>query len=241
MPLISSYNHVFVRLLSVFFLKQTLHNLSVNNIFIFIPGEKCNGSGSWNQYFIWFTFTLLYHSDTATSAGCEGPISVGWAVRSRAGPDTDNWIMVVPGKPFLCDGVVTEWHYWGSSSEAFRVIVWRRVFGKINEYEIIGINEIPAGPLGEKVVYSVPVLERIHVLKGDVIGFAFENSLLVGDINPADGVMVRWYKGNQGTPLGITEGDKISFSTGGIRGYSLKAVVDSDKCKLRIFPPILLL
>ena len=143
--------------------------------------------------------------------------------------------MVVPGKPFLCDGVVTEWHYWGSSSVAFRAIVWRRVFGKINEYEIVGINKVPAGPFGEEVVYSVPVLDRIHVLKGDVIGFAFETGLVVGDINPANGVMVRWYKGDQGTPFGINEGDQISFSTGGMRGYSLKAVLDSDKCKLLNF------
>ena len=145
--------------------------------------------------------------------------------------------MVVPGKPFLCDGVVTEWHYWGSSSVAFRTIVWRRIFGKASEYEIVGINEIPAGAFGEEVVYSVPVLERIHVLKGDVVGFAFETSVLLGDgivdgVDPIDGVMVRWYQGDQGTPFGIKEGDKISFSAGDMRGYSLKAVVDSDKCKL---------
>ena len=199
-------------------------------MFIFISSLSCL-----NQYFFNYCFLIyfipLHHSDTAMSRGCEGPISVGWAVRSRAGPDTDNWIMVVPGKPFLCDGVVTEWRYWGINSVAFRVIVWRRVFGKISEYEIVGINEIPAGPFGEEVAYSVPILERIYVLKGDVMGFSFERSVLVGDINPADGAMVRWYKGNQGTPFGITEGDQISFSASGMRGYSLKAVVDSDKCK----------
>ena len=150
--------------------------------------------------------------------------------------------MVVPGKPFLCDGVVTEWHYWGSTSVAFRAIVWRRVFGKTSEYEIVGINEVPAGAFGQEVVYSVPVLERIHVLKGDVIGFAFETGVLVGDgigavngTDPFDGVMVRWYQGDQGTPFGVTQGDKISFSMGEIRGYSLKAVVDSHKCKLLKF------
>ncbi len=77
--------------------------------------------------------------------------------------------MVVPEKPILCDGLVTEWHFWGSRSVIFRAIIWRRVLGEVRKYEVVGTNDIPAGyNANEKVVYSVPLEQRIRVLKGKV-------------------------------------------------------------------------
>ncbi|XP_072016834.1 uncharacterized protein [Amphiura filiformis] len=160
--------------------------------------------------------------DTLTN--CQGPVPIGWKVRNRVHTDGNGYIMVAPEKPVLCDGIVTEWHYWGSRSEPFIAIIWRRIFGVVNEYEVVGTNEIPAGDFGKEVIYSVPIEHRIQVLKGDVIGFGFVQSLLVFDVAGVDGVKIRWFGG--GDPFGLRQGQRITFDGSGVRGYSLKAVVD---------------
>ena len=85
-------------------------------------------------------------------------------------------MMVSPDNPFLCDGLLTQWKYRSRKPVPFKAIVWRHVPGSSTQFQIVGINVIPAKPAGnEDIVYFVPENERIAVKAGDMIGWAYES------------------------------------------------------------------
>ena len=95
-------------------------------------------------------------------------------------------------------------------------------------YDIIGINDIPAGDINQIVTYHVPDDERISVLVGDVIGFGWNSPGAVhtreGDTND-DGVLQLLFR--QFSPDGFGVNDRIDASTfiPYMRAYSIKAIV----------------
>ena len=89
--------------------------------------------------------------------------------------------MVSPDQQFQCNGQVTEWRYQGKQPDAFQAIVWRPIAGSDIQFQIVGINDIPARPVNIPVSYIVPPNERITVRAGDVIGWSFKNSALTWD------------------------------------------------------------
>ena len=54
-------------------------------------------------------------------------------------------------------------------------MVLRKVYTSGTLYDIIGINNIPAGDIEQVVTYQMPDDERIIVQAGDVIGFAWNS------------------------------------------------------------------
>ena len=100
-------------------------------------------------------FSVFFHTD--------GTCEVGWSIQNREGPDSSGWTMVSPDQRFLCNGQVTEWRYQGKQSNAFRAIVWRQVEGFATQFQVVGINGIPAGAVNTLVSYTVPENDRITV------------------------------------------------------------------------------
>ena len=97
-------------------------------------------------------------------------------------------------------------------------------------YDIIGINEIPAGDINQEVTYQVPDNERIIVQVGDVIGFAWNSPVPVhvnqGDSGDGDVIHLNFY--NKRPPDDLKVNDRIDASdtfANKIRAYSIKAVV----------------
>ncbi|XP_072026283.1 uncharacterized protein [Amphiura filiformis] len=101
---------------------------------------------------------------------------VGWTVkhRQRSGLTNNVQTFVTPIQ-FPCHGVVTQWRYWAGRSAPFKAMILRNVTADWTDFNIIGINNIPAGEIEQVVTYHVPDNERIVVEKGDVIGFAWNS------------------------------------------------------------------
>ena len=89
--------------------------------------------------------------------------------------------MVSVDQQFTCDGLLVEWRYQAKASNPFRAIVWRPINGSDAEFQIVGINDIPAGDIDTPVAYTVPENERIEVKSGDLIGWSFGSSSLAFD------------------------------------------------------------
>ena len=134
--------------------------------------------------------------------------------------------MVSPDQQFLCNGQVTEWRYQGKNSNAFQAIVWRPVQDSPTEFQIVGINNIPAGAVDTPVSYAVPENERITVKSGDVIGWSFSEPVLTYGIG--ESIRVRYKGKSLQTPLTVDG----TFNINGVanRDYSIAAVV-CDVCR----------
>ena len=130
--------------------------------------------------------------------------------------------MVSPDQKFLCSGQVTEWQYQGKKSNGFRAVVWRPVDDSATKFRIVGINNIPAGPVNTLVTFAVPVNARITVKAGDVIGWSFRAPVLAFDYGGPQNV--RWVRGNL---QGNVQANQERNINGGVqkREYSIAATV----------------
>ncbi|XP_072033322.1 uncharacterized protein [Amphiura filiformis] len=140
--------------------------------------------------------------------------------------------MVSPDKPFLCRGQVTRWTYQGKSSETFRAIVFRPVEGSVTQFQIVGINDIPAGAVDTPVNYVVPENDRITVTKGDVIGWSFGGGVITH--NGGGSYNVRWVGGNLHASLVVNQIVDINDGMG-VREYSIEATVDSFEAEWNVW------
>ncbi|XP_072032975.1 uncharacterized protein [Amphiura filiformis] len=148
----------------------------------------------------------------------------GWPIENRAGPDGNGYTMVSPDKPFLCSGQVTRWTYQGKASRSFRAIVFRPVMGSVTQFQIVGINDIPAGAVNTPVNYIVPENERITVTYGDVIGWSFGGGVIT--YNGGGSYNVRWVGGNLHASLVVDQ--ILNINDGAqLREYSIEATVES--------------
>ena len=97
-------------------------------------------------------------------------------------------------------------------------------------YDIIGINEIPAGDINQEVTYQVPDNERIIVQAGDVIGFAWNSPVPVhvnqGESDDGDVILLKFFSKRPPDDLRVNDiidaSDTFSHQT---RSYSIKAIV----------------
>ena len=130
--------------------------------------------------------------------------------------------MISPDQKFFCSGQVTEWRYQGKHSNGFRAVVWRPVDASATQFRIVGINDIPAGPINSPVTYIVPKSQRITVKAGDVIGWSFGGEVLAFDIGGTHSV--RWLSGNLRDSLQTNQEHNFN---GGVqkRKYSIAAIV----------------
>ncbi|XP_072048084.1 uncharacterized protein [Amphiura filiformis] len=177
-----------------------------------------NGGVQQREYSIEATVTS---DPTVTGDGC----ATGWPIVNRRGPDSNGWTMASPDQKFTCSGQVTAWKYQGKFSRPFRAIVFRPTGGAVTEFEIVGINDIPAGAVNTPVNYVVPESDRITVAIGDVIGWSFGGGVIT--YNGGGSYKVRWVGGNLHAGLAATQNVNIN---GGVqqREYSIEATVTSD-------------
>ena len=154
---------------------------------------------------------------------------VGWTVENRPhkGGSAIEQTWVTPVE-FPFHGVITHWRYMTGYSVPFRAMVLRNVDSSGTLYDIIGINDIPAGEIDQILTYQVPDDERISVLAGDVLGFGWNipgvKHTRDTDAN-TDGVVRLLYK--QFSPDGYNVNDRIDASAylPYVRAYSIKAIV----------------
>ena len=118
----------------------------------------------------------------------------GWPIQNRGSVDANGWTAVSPDHQFSCYGQVTEWHYLGKSANGFKAIVWRPFNASDILYEVVGINDIPAGPINTPITYTVPENEQIVVMPGDMIGWSFGPSVI--SFNGGGDYMIRKTQGN---------------------------------------------
>ena len=151
---------------------------------------------------------------------------VGWNSAARALIDAQGWTIVFSGKVIPCDGVVSQWTYWALVSQPFRAIVWRPT-AVDTQFHVVGINDIPAGPINEAVVYTVPRDERINVKQGDVIGVGWSDSSpqITWSRGENTAAASRWYR--QADPSNLQVGDSRSTSGAQDRSWSFSALVHS--------------
>ncbi len=144
----------------------------------------------------------------------------GWPVVNRLKEGALRaWTCVSPDKPFSCSGQITKWTYKTSYSKPFRAIIFRPVTDSDTMFKIVGINDIAAGVVNKPVVYSVPEADRITVQEGDVIGWFFEEGVLLHD--GGSSTIVRWVSG-----VDIATGQIVDINGGhGMREYSIEATV----------------
>ncbi|XP_072049004.1 uncharacterized protein [Amphiura filiformis] len=152
--------------------------------------------------------------------GCKS----GWPIVNRAGPDSPGWTMVSPDQQFLCSGTVTKWTFQGKRSKPWRAIVFRPTEGSVTEFQIVGINDIPAGAVNTPVDYTVPESERIPVKSGDVIGWSFGGGVITW--NRGGSYKVRWVRGNLHAGLAVNQTVNIKAGVQ-LREYSIEATVDA--------------
>ena len=130
--------------------------------------------------------------------------------------------MISPDQKFFCGGQVTEWRYQGKHADGFRAIVWRPVDDSGTQFRIVGINDIPAGPINSPVTYIVPRSQRITVNAGDMIGWSFGAEVLAFDYGGTHSV--RWLGGNLHGNLHANQELNINGGVGE-REYSIAAFV----------------
>ena len=146
----------------------------------------------------------------------------GWPIQVRSRPDNPDWTAVSPNKQFSCYGNVIEWRYLGKSANGFKAIVWRPINDSDTLFKIIGINDIPAGPIGIPVTYVVPENEQISVMPGDMIGWSFGPGVI--SYNGGGDYRIRKTKGNLYLSLSVSELYDLSEYSA-YREYSIAATV----------------
>ena len=95
--------------------------------------------------------------------------------------------------------------------------------GSTTQFQIIGINDIPASSINIPVTYTVPADKRICVTAGDMLGWSFGNGVITYDYDT--GSDVRWLGGFLHASL--EPGQIHTFNSIGIRDYSIQAVVET--------------
>ena len=98
--------------------------------------------------------------------------------------------------------------------------------GSTTQFQIVGINDIPASSINIPVTYTVPADKRIRVTAGDMIGWSFGNGVITYDYNT--GSDVRWLGGSLHASL--QPGQIHTFNGIGQdvpRDYSIQAVVET--------------
>ena len=156
----------------------------------------------------------------------------GWPIQNRAAKDHNDWTVVSPDQQFSCYGKVTEWHYLGKTANGFRAIVWRPLNGSDILYEIVGINDIPAGPINTPVTHIVSQNEQIAVVPGDMIGWSCGPGVIA--YNGGGDKMIRKTKGNLLASLGVGQVHDLS-QLALHREYSIAATVRRKGIFLLIF------
>ena len=86
--------------------------------------------------------------------------------------------------------------------------MWRPFNGSDILYEVVGINDIPAGPIDIPVTYVVPENERITVMPGDMIGWSFGPGVI--SYNGGGDYMIRKTKGNLHASLQVRQVHDLS-------------------------------
>ena len=129
--------------------------------------------------------------------------------------------MVLVDQQFTCEGVLVEWRYQAKASNLFRAIVWRPVNGSDTEFQIVGINDIPAGEVNTPVTYTVPENDTIEVLAGDLIGWSFGSSSLAFDLGGVH--RIRWKRDLY--DLDVNQTRTIDHGNQ-LREYSIEATVE---------------
>ena len=166
-------------------------------------------------------------------ASCASDTEVGWPVKNRYHVGTENVVQTwVTPINFPCHGVVTHWRYWAGRSAPFRAMVLRNVDSGGTLYDIIGINDIPAGDIEQVVTYLVPVNKRINVRVGDVVGFAW-NSPVPKHVNylqhpdDVDLLLLKQYDMRNPDDLNVNDriNTTVTSSNNPTRAYSIQAVV----------------
>ena len=120
---------------------------------------------------------------------------------------------------------MSEWRYWAARAEPFRAMVFRNANDDGTLFDIVGINDIPAGPIRQAVTYQVPENERIVVRKGDVIAFGWESLPVVEHGHAVDEQIPLLYKADY--PINSASvNDQLSVGTTTLtRVYSIQAIV----------------
>ena len=87
--------------------------------------------------------------------------------------DTSGWTFIFSAKAITCDGEVAEWSYLAKQLHPFQAVIWRPIDGFPSKYKVVGVNDIPKGSaIDQKIIFSVPLSERISVKVGDMIGWS---------------------------------------------------------------------
>ena len=105
----------------------------------------------------------------------------------------------------------------------FRAIVWRPITGSTTQFQIVGINDIPAGAVNTPVTYAVPGNDRITVKAGDMIGWSFGDSIIA--YNDSGVNRIFWLGGSLHGSLQVNEVHTFSLSRETSREYSIAATV----------------
>ncbi len=135
------------------------------------------------------------------------------------------YTMVSLNKTIRCTGQVTQWTYQGHRSGSFRAIIFRPVLSSDNQFHIVGINDIPAGPAHTPVVYTVPEADRITVEEGDLMGWSFNESVIV--MNGGGTAKVKWT--NQLALSDLATNQTVDIPNGNEnREYSIQATVSIE-------------
>ena len=137
--------------------------------------------------------------------------------------------MVAPGKKFYCNGEVTMWRYQATHATGFQAIVFRQVSGSTTQFQVIGVNDIPAGEINKPVSYIVPDGQRIRVERGDVIGWSFGDAAITLDVisgsaGDAGINLVRWVQGYPVQPSSTVVFFDVPVNSQ-LRKYSIDATV----------------
>ena len=101
-------------------------------------------------------------------------------------------------------------------------------------YDIIGINDIPAGDKDQLVTYNIPDDERINVLAGDVIGFAWNSPgpkhVNQGKADDDDVEMLKYFPGLSPDDLNVNDKINASDKRTLVKAYSIKAIMSGIYC-----------
>ena len=159
--------------------------------------------------------------------------TTGWEVKDRDGLDGPGFTMVSPYKEIRCDGFITEWRYQAKKSHPFRAIVWRSDPNSTTNFKIVGINNIPAGPINREVIFNVPEDQQFQVKAGDVIGWSFGNGVLA--YSRGGNFSVRWLHNVPGSTLADDQiHDFEIVRHNGEREYSIVATIDGEIYAIKV-------
>ena len=161
---------------------------------------------------------------------------VGWKVKNRPHNGDKNAVQTwITSEKFTCKGVVSQWRYWTGRSVAFRAMVLRQHPFEDQKYDIVGINDIPAGATEQMVAYEVPEEKRILVREGDVIGFAWNQPTLKHAVRGVDanaGDASQMWLIQNANPYSLKTYSRLTVSRSTSRAYAIKAIITGNELNL---------